>query len=212
MERLERLRVAEAFFFDLDGTLIDSEKYHADGFAQAVEMLSGYRITDGERREFFESHTRLFTPVLCDRHGLELDPDDVLEYKRIHVRDHFKTEVFPDAMEFIGRWRGRKRMALVSNSPRHFVEQALGEAGLMDVFEVVVTADEVTHRKPDPEMVQQALDRMDLQPDQVLVFEDSPAGVEAAAAAGCPVWLIENGSGRCVDGVSHWSWKELLAL
>ena len=42
----------EAFIFDLDGTLIDSEKYHADGFAQAVEALSGYRLTPAEPHHF----------------------------------------------------------------------------------------------------------------------------------------------------------------
>jgi len=88
----------KAFIFDLDGTLIDSEKYHADGFSHAVEMLSGYQITDEERREFFEAHTTRFVPVLAARHGLEMDPADVLEQKRMHVQKHFKTEVFPHAI------------------------------------------------------------------------------------------------------------------
>lgn len=200
---------AEAFVFDLDGTLIDSEKYHAEGFALAVEALSGYRLTPAERREFFESHTGTFTPVLSERHGLDLDVVRVLEYKRAHVRKHFRTEVFPDAADFIAKWRSRKRLALASNSPRHFVRHALEEAGLTDCFETVCTADDVTHRKPDPEMYRLALRRLDLPPKAVLVFEDSPAGVTAAQNAGCAVVMVDNGAGRTVDGVPQYSWKEL---
>lgn len=199
----------KAFVFDLDGTLIDSEKYHADGFAQAVRALTGYEISRDERREFFESHTMTFTPVLAERHGLELPVEEVLAYKRAHVRDYFKTDVFPNAIHFLRTWRGRRRMALASNSPKHFVKNALVEGGMIDLFEAVCTADDVTHRKPAPEMYFCILDRLKLAPKEVLVFEDSPAGVRAAQEADCPLVMIENGSGRIVDGIEKFKWREL---
>lgn len=199
----------KAFVFDLDGTLINSEKYHADGFEHAVEKLSGYRLTPEERREFFEAHTRLFTPVLAERRGLTLDPAEVLKHKRIHVEKNFKTELFAGAPAFIEKWRGRMRMALASNSPRMFVRQALVSAGFIDLFESVVTSDDVAHRKPSPEMYHLTLKNLGLSPDDVMIFEDSPAGVAAAQAAGCAVLMIENGTGRSVEGVPRYTWKEL---
>ena len=199
----------KAFIFDLDGTLINSEKYHADGFEHAVEKLSSYRLTPAERREFFEGHSDAFSPVLAARHGLTLDPDEVLNHKREHVSRHFKAEVFPGVEAFIEKWRGRMRMALASNSSRSFVKQALVEAGFIDLFESVITADDVTRRKPDPEMYQLTLKNLKLTPEDVIVFEDSPAGVAAAQAAGCTVVMIENGTGRFVDGVARYTWKEL---
>lgn len=202
----------KAFIFDLDGTLINSEKYHADGFEYAVELLSGYRLTPGERREFFEGHTNLFTPVLAARHGLKLCPDEVLHHKRDHVSRNFKVEILAGAESFIQKWRGQMRMALASNSPRIFVKQALVEAGLIDLFESVVTADDVAQRKPDPEMYKLTLKNLKLAPEDVMIFEDSPAGVAAAQAAGCAVVMIENGAGRSVDGVPRYTWKELRQL
>jgi HAD superfamily hydrolase (TIGR01509 family) len=199
----------KAFIFDLDGTLINSEKYHADGFAHAVETLSGYQLTPAERREFFEGHTHLFTPVLAERHGLTLDPGAVLLHKREHLDRNFKVEVLPGAEGFIEKWRNSMRMALASNSPRQFVKRALVDAGLIDVFESVVTADDVTCRKPDPEMYALTLKNLNLAAEDVMVFEDSPAGVAAAQAAGCTVVMIENGSGRTVEGVPRYTWKEL---
>ena len=199
----------KAFIFDLDGTLINSERYHADGFAYAVETLSGYQLTPAERREFFEAHTNVFTPILSARHGLKLDPDAVLDHKRMHVSRNFKAEVLPGVEAFIGKWRNCMRMALASNSPRHFVKRALVEAQLIDLFEVVTTADDVAHRKPDPEMYELTLKSLNLRPEEVMVFEDSPAGVAAAQAAGCPVVMIDNGAGRTVEGVAQYTWKEL---
>lgn len=199
----------KAFVFDLDGTLIDSEKYHADGFAQAVELVSGYRITEDERREFFEGHTSTFVPVLNERHGLQMDYADVLEHKRAHVREHFKTDLFPGAVSFLKKWRGRIRMALASNSPKRFVKNALIEGKMIDLFEAVCTADDVANRKPDPEMYQLVLERLNLSTHEVLIFEDSPAGVAAAQAAGCPFVMVETGSKREIDGVEKVTWREL---
>ena len=199
----------KAFIFDLDGTLINSEKYHADGFAHAVETLSGYKLTPAERREFFEAHTNIFTPVLAERHGLNLDSSEVLKQKRIHVDKNFEVEILPGVEGFLQKWKGQMRMALASNSPRRFVKQALVEARFIDLFESVITADEVTHRKPDPEMYLLTLKNLGLNPDDVMIFEDSPAGVAAAQAAGCPVVMIENGAGRSVEGVPQYTWKEL---
>jgi len=198
-----------AFIFDLDGTLINSEKYHADGFQYAVETLSGYRLTASERREFFESHTRLFAPVLAARHGLNLDTGAVLELKRRHVDRHYRTEILPGAPAFIAAWRDRVRMALASNSPRSFVKKALVDAGWIDLFESVITADDVPRRKPDPEMVLTTLNNLELRPEDVMIFEDSPPGVAAARAAGCDVLMIDNGAGRVVEGIPKYTWKEL---
>ena len=120
-----RLGDYEAFIFDLDGTLIDSEKYHARAFSDAVLEQSGYRLTPDEHREFFASHSSLFAQVLNERHGLKLDPHRVLEYKRRRVMEIFSVELFSDAREFLDRWHGKMRMALATNSPRAFVHPAL---------------------------------------------------------------------------------------
>jgi len=199
----------KAFIFDLDGTLIDSEKYHVAGFAHAIEQISGYQVTELERREFFEAHTSTYVPVLAQRHGLNLDPVNVLKHKRAHVQEHFRTDVFPQAINFIKKWRGRKRLALASNSPKQFVKTALIEGRMIDLFESVCTADDVTHRKPDPEMCVLTLERLGVAPEEVLVFEDSPAGVQAAQAAGCPVLMIDTGGCRSMDGIEKFTWKEL---
>ena len=76
-----KLKGFDAFIFDLDGTLIDSGKYHVQAFSDAVAELDGYRLTPDERLEFFASHSKPFARVLNARHGLRLVPEQVLERK-----------------------------------------------------------------------------------------------------------------------------------
>lgn len=199
----------EAFIFDLDGTLINSEKYHVAAFADAVKSQSGYEITEEEGREFFDMNTLAYVPILNERHGLKIDAEAALEAKRAHVEKNFKTEVFSYAVGFYHSWSKRKRIAMASNSPKLFVKNALVSARMIDWFEVVCTANDVEKRKPDPEMYLLTASLMNLKPEQILVFEDSRAGVEAAKAAGCSVVLMDNGSGRTYDDIEMFLWKDL---
>ena len=206
-----KLREYEAFILDLDGTLIDSGKYHARAFADAVLEHSGYELTPAEHHEFFGSHSTWFSRTLNERHGLGLDPQRVLESKRTRMREIYVAELFEGARDFLSFWRGRRPMALATNSPLHFVQPSLEEADISDFFDVIVTADDVAHRKPDPEMIEITLQRLGSDPLRTLVFEDQIIGVEAARSAGTPVVAVDNGQPVefPVDVPVH-TWGELL--
>jgi HAD superfamily hydrolase (TIGR01509 family) len=90
----------------------------------------------------------------------------------------------PGALELVKRLRGRLPLALASNSPRRLVDAALATAGLTDAFDVIVTSDDVTRSKPDPDIYLLACQRLGFQPADVLALEDSAAGVASAKAAG----------------------------
>ena len=203
----------DAFIFDLDGTLIDSGKYHARAFADAVLEQSGYRLTPDEHHEFFASHSKPFARVLNDRYGLRLDPENVLNHKRCRMKEIFRSDLFEGARDFLEKWKGIKPMGLATNSPMSFVDPALEEAGLKKYFDSVTTADEVTKRKPDPEMIEIAIQKLQADPLNTLVFEDQLMGVEAARGAGAQVVAVDNGQ-RVVfpKTVPVMTWKALLEL
>lgn len=210
------LRRYEAFIFDLDGTLIDSEKYHVRAFAQAMEELSGYRLTDAERREFSGNTTFDLSRELARRHGLSAEPRTVVRRKFELLYQVFRTEPFPGAQEFITRWHGRTKLALASNSPLHFVQRVLDDLRWADRFDVVITIDDVSRRKPDPEMLNLALARLNVTAPSALVFEDSIPGVGAALAAQCDVLLLQNPGHTLPSGVPGTpptiTWPELCQL
>ncbi|HSR87619.1 MAG TPA: HAD family phosphatase [Pontiella sp.] len=203
----------EAFILDLDGTLIDSGKYHARAFADAVLEHSGYELTPAEHYEFFGSHSTWFSRTLNERYGLDLDPEKVLESKRMRMEEIYVVELFAGAHEFLVYWQGRRPMALATNSPRHFVEPALEKADIKDYFDVIVTADDVAHRKPDPEMIEITLQKLCTDPLRTLVFEDQIIGVEAARRAGARVVAVDNGQPvRFPVDVPVHTWAELLSF
>lgn len=94
------------------------------------------------------------------------------------------VEPMPGAVELVGELRGRRPIAVASNSLRRLVDLALGGSGLSEWFEVIVAGDEVARAKPAPDLYLEACRRLGIPPEQAVAVEDSPAGVSSARAAG----------------------------
>ena len=203
----------EAFIFDLDGTLIDSGKYHAQAFADAVLLQSGYTLKPYEHHEFFGKHSSWFAEDLNERYGLKLDPAKVLKEKRERVQEIFVAELFSGSREFLELWYGKKPMALATNSPLSFVEPALKEAGVFNFFDCITTASDVKKRKPDPEIISVTVQNLQVDPQKTLVFEDQLIGIEAARNAGAKVIAVDNNQpvNYPVD-IAVRTWADLLKL
>lgn len=107
---------------------------------------------------------------------------------------------FPGAVELVSALAARRTMlGVVSGALREEVEGALRQANLLDNFKVLVTAEDVTASKPDPQGYQRALEALNsvpplperlLHPHEVLAIEDSPAGLAAAAEVGLSTLAI----------------------
>jgi HAD superfamily hydrolase (TIGR01509 family) len=208
---MQQLEDYEAFIFDLDGTLIDSGKYHAQAFADAVFHQSGYVLTPAEHLEVFAGHSLSFCPQLNERYGLSLDPSAVLAEKRTRVQEIFKADLFSGALEFLDKWHGVHPFGLATNSPLAFVRPALEEVGIYTYFDSITTADDVTQRKPHPEVFEIAFQKLSVDPSKTIVFEDQLIGIEAAHLAGAQVVVINNGQQVVFPpDIPVRTWKELL--
>jgi beta-phosphoglucomutase len=206
-----KLEDFDAFIFDLDGTLIDSGKYHAQAFADAVLHQSGYELTPAEHLEVFAGHSLSFCPLLNERHGLSLDPAAVLAEKRTRVKEIFKADLFEGALGFLDQWRGRHPFGLATNSPLAFVRPALEDVGIYAYFDSITTADDVNQRKPHPEVFEITFQKLGVDPLKTLVFEDQLIGIEAARLAGAQVVAIDNGQSVVFPpDVPVLTWKELV--
>ena len=81
-------------------------------------------------------------------------------------------------------------MAVVTSSRRPYVEEMFKKAGLYEYFDVFVCGDMVTKSKPDPEIYEKACRFLGVRPEYCVAFEDAPAGVESATAAGVDVIMV----------------------
>lgn len=114
----------------------------------------------------------------------------------------------PGARELAETLRNRGiPIAVASNSPRGFIDAALGSAGLLDVFEVIVSADDVENAKPAPDLYQAACARLAARPDRSVAFEDSRTGVTSALAANMFVIGVPSMPGAALD--AHLSYSSL---
>ncbi len=203
----------DAFVFDLDGTLIDSEKYHTQAFAEVVFEQSGYALSSGERLEMFTCHSLNFCPILNQRHNLALDPDAILASKRARVREIFKVVLFSGARNFLEKWHGICPFGLAINSSFEFVRHALDESGISPYFKFITTSDDVEQRKPHPEVFDLTFRKLRVSPEKVLIFEDQLIGIQAARSAGAKVMAVDNGQPvKFPADIPVLSWQELLQI
>lgn len=175
-----------AVVFDMDGLLLDTEilwhsaeqelfRRHGGEFSWDDKMAvigTSFGFTAryfAERLRRPESDgTALVNEMMAIMHA-ELERD---------VRGR------PGAVELVTRLRGRTRLGLASNSPRLLVDTALTTAGLLGVFDAIVTSDDVQSAKPAPDLYLLACERLGVAPGEALALEDSASGVAAAKAAG----------------------------
>ncbi len=179
----------QAIVFDLDGVIIDSEALHNEAVAAAV-AVRGFQVPDA----LFDEFVGIPDAVLLDhinRHYLggryavaELLADKQTAYLAVAEQ----ARAIPGAVEFIRMARPHfQAFALATSAMKSNQQLAFDQLGLHHFFDAVVTADDVTRTKPDPQPYQLAVERIGLRAHECVVIEDSLNGVRAGKRAGCTV-------------------------
>jgi beta-phosphoglucomutase family hydrolase len=174
------------YIFDLDGTLVDTMPLHYRAWDAAMRH-AGLRCRLDE--ELFYSlggvPTRRVAELIAAHYKLTVDPDAIFHHKESLFRElQGDARLIGPVADFARRAARWHPVAIASGGPRAIVRRSLELAGLAPLFKVVVTADDVVHGKPSPDMFLLAAQRMGVEPARCLVFEDAEPGVRAAEAAG----------------------------
>lgn len=173
-----------AIAFDFNGTLSDDEPVLARVYQELFAEL-GKPLTVEDYYEHLAGHTdeEMFKRWL-GRSSPELIRERVRRYNEL-VRDG--STVGEDVRTAV-RWAAeRVPVALVSAALRDEIEPVLRSSGLREAFAVVLSQDDVTRGKPDPQPYLLAAERLGIAPSELLVFEDTDVGVASAKAAGARV-------------------------
>lgn len=176
----------QAVVFDLDGLMLNTE----DIFDLAGRAMLGRRnmkMTPQIHHSMLGRRPDEAFQAMKDLTGIQ----DSLESLKLEVRDLFadiakdKLAIMPGLLELLDRieQQGLPK-AVATSSPRDYMNEMLGRFDLLNRFSVTLTAEDVTHGKPNPEIYLNAVSQLNIAAQNVLVLEDSEAGTTAAASAG----------------------------
>ena len=189
----------QALVFDMDGTLVDSEKLHFDAWRGVLGEF-GIHFDFKAFVAYIGVSNEKLAQNYIDSAGLGVGVTEMVRKKQKLYLDMIPgIEPLPGVMESIGAFAGRYRLAVASSSDCVELEKILATLGIRHFFEIVVGGDLVTQKKPHPEIYTKTAGLLGLKPDQCLAFEDSESGVAAAKSAEMLAIAIPNGLSRAHD-------------
>ncbi len=197
--RYIRLPAADrrAVILDMDGVVLDSMPAHLHSWQRALAPL-GIRPTAADTYPLegmpTEPTAQRLTEQFLGRACSDEEARRLAEIKRRFFVEDFEPALVPGIVPLLHDLRGRgHRLALVTGSAAIVLDQVLAPLGVLELFEVIVTGNQVSRGKPDPESYRLAAARLGLGPSECLVVENAPLGIQAAKAAGMGCVALETG-------------------
>jgi len=178
----------KAVIFDMDGTLVDTEKYHYSAVAKVLKDY-GIRYTyEDHLNKFTGSGSELLFKTVFKENNLDNNVDEAV---------HKKTEYFGEMIEeggvdllvglddfLIDLKENGIRLMVASGSRKEIILEVLEKTRILDFFEIIVSGREVENPKPAPDIFLRVMELANLKAENCVVFEDAINGVKSAKSAG----------------------------
>ncbi|MEN0062536.1 MAG: HAD family phosphatase [Myxococcota bacterium] len=219
----------QAWVFDLDGTLVQTETLKADSYHSTLTRIVSsvsrtaahehYSTVVGRSgEEVARSFVDRFTSPEAIHAVLDAEPDEPAwaTFYRLRKAEYARLLDDPDSLRLVACPYNRRlleqirnqggRTALATMSHRPQVARVLDVLDLKESFEFVATRDDVEHGKPDPEIYRFVFDGLGVDATQAAIIEDSPSGAKAALASGARVVVVVNDITR--DAIAKVAWPD----
>ena len=182
----------KAFLFDLNGTMIDDMNYHIDAWFSIVNKMGAGLTREQVQSECYGKNDELLERIFPGRFSIQEKTTMSIEKEKAYqegFRPKLKLIDGLDSLLAKAHAAGIK-MAIGSAAIQFNVDFVLDGLNIRHYFDAVVSADDVTKSKPDPETFTLCAERLGIAPSECLVFEDVPKGVESARNAGMDTIVI----------------------
>lgn len=175
---------ARGLIFDIDGTLADTMPAHFRAW-QLVAERYGFEYPESLFYQLSGMPTGDIISYINEHQGKNLNPDEVVRAKNeAYLGVNGEISVIRPVFKIVEEYFGKLPMALGTGEYRKIALVNLKITGLDRYFDKIVTADDVTCSKPDPETFLKCAELIKVPPEFCQVFEDGGAGLEAARRAG----------------------------
>ncbi len=176
----------KAYIFDMDGVIANSEPVHVRT-EKEVFRKHGLETTDEELASYTGVTPEFFFQDMIRKHNLDTTFDEIFEEKDKLLFDLCEKhlEPVPGVIDLIKKLKAEgRKLAVASSSHHNFINFVLTRFGIKDLFDVIVSGQDVENGKPAPDIFLLAASRLGIKPRDCTVIEDAEHGVHAANAAG----------------------------
>ncbi|MCX2574953.1 HAD family hydrolase [Pedobacter sandarakinus] len=178
----------KAFLFDLNGTMIDDMKFHNQAWHTILTKDLGANISfEAVKKEMYGKNQDLLERVFGVGHFTEEQIDQISLEKEHRYQAAYKKhlQLIPGLKAFLDQAKHQGVLMAIGSAAIPFnINFVLDNLNLRPFFSAIVSAEDVQKSKPDPETFLKGAQILGVLPDECVVFEDAPKGVEAAANAG----------------------------
>lgn len=184
----------KAILFDMDGVLIEAKEWHYEALNKALNLF-GMPISRFDHLNSFDGlPTRAKLELLTHERGLPHQLHKFLnEMKQIYTMEIIHTQCKPSFIHEFALANLKLmeyKIAVCSNSIRNSVELMMEKANLKQYLDLMLSNEDVSNGKPDPEIYTKAIDHFGLQPQECLIIEDNLNGIKAARASGAHLLVV----------------------
>jgi len=190
----------KGFLFDLNGTMVDDMAYHLDVWYEVLTKDLGATMTRAETKvQMYGKNRELLDRVFGAGKFTDAEVEKISMQKEVRYQEIYKPHLrlIDGLPEFLAQARATGvKMAIGSAAIPFNIDFVIDNLNLRNYFQAVVSADDVAISKPDPEVFLKAAEKINVAPQDCVVFEDAPKGVEAALRAGmdCVVLTTVHGA------------------
>lgn len=175
----------KAVFFDIDGTLIDSNDAHTRAWVHTLQEHGRSVTYEQIRRLIGKGSDKVFAEVL----GIESDSALAQEITKDRTQLLLRSFIpnlnpTPGARLLVQRMRSEGLRLVIASSSGKELPALLAQADLQDLLDTAVSSDEAKESKPDGDIIEVALQKAGVQPREAIMIGDTPYDIAAAKAAG----------------------------
>lgn len=185
----------KGIIFDMDGVLIDTEGLQWQGWVELLKPL-GVSVSKEKYFDYAGKTGKIIEREIIRDFNLNVESGPLRRKKKELLAEWVRTrklKLMPYAREAVEFFKKRGlKVAVASASPGKELGIKLERSGLKPLFEAVVSADDVERGKPHPDIYLLAAEKLGLEPDDCIAFEDTRYGVESAKSAGLTCFAVPN--------------------
>ena len=178
----------EAIIFDLNGTMVDDMAYHTEAWHSIINKELGADLSmEDLKKEMYGKNEELLVRVFGDQKFSMQEMKQLSLEKEKKYQQAFlpQLKLINGLLPFLNEAKSNGvKMGIGSAAISFNIDFVLDNLGIRHFFEAIVSADDVTESKPNPETFLKVAELLKVAPQKCIVFEDAPKGVEAAANAG----------------------------